>query len=74
MRTIFTPAQLAASLRNLRKASDLTQQQLAAKAGLQQKTVSKLEVSPDGVEIRTLFLYLSALGANLALDVDTRRP
>ena len=65
---VRTPAQLASVLLGQRRALRLTQQQAAAAVGLLPKTVSKLERSPSGATLDSLFKLLSALELELVLQ------
>jgi len=65
--TITGTSQLADVLRGLRKARDLTQRELAQRAGLLPKTVSSLETKPKAVQLENLFKYLSALRVEVTL-------
>lgn len=65
--------QLAGTLSGLRKDRGLTQKEVAALVGLQQKTVSLLETEPHRCSVGTLFKYLSAIRYSASLkskDVD----
>lgn len=62
------PHQLGATLRGLRKEAGLTQAQVGAAAGLNQKTVSLLETGPQRCSVETLFRYLGALKASISLE------
>lgn len=55
-----------AALRKLRSHRRLTQQQLAARLGVTQPEVSKLEARSD-VRVSTMRAYMAALGGRLAL-------
>ena len=57
------------TLRDLRKACDLTQAQLATTLGLGQERVSRLEQRSDML-ISTLASYVKAMGGNLKLVVQ----
>lgn len=64
---------LAGTLVGLRKDRGLTQKQVAALVGLQQKTVSLLETEPQRCSVSTLFKYLSAIRYSVSVkskDVD----
>ena len=58
---IRSAEQLGAYVRRLRKLRELSQIQLAQKAGLTQATISKVERGNHKSEIETLFLIFSAL-------------
>lgn len=57
---------LAANLRRLREARDLTQEQLADAAGLRQALISELEAGKRDVRLDSLQRLAAALGARLA--------
>lgn len=65
---VQTPTQLGQVLRGYRREKGLTQSVVAARAGIGQKTVTKLELDPASSEIATLFLLLSELDLELTLD------
>ena len=69
-----TPAQLGKILQAQRKASGLSQQQVAASVGLLPKTVSRLERDPDTATIDSLFKLLSALRLELVVQSKDARP
>ena len=53
-------------LTELRKHSDLTQEELAEKLGIKQPTLSRLEGQSD-MQISTLCRFIEAIGGNLEL-------
>ncbi len=53
------------SLKSLRQARGLTQQQLAQRLGVEQTHVSRIESRPDN-KLSTILAYLNALGSELA--------
>ena len=57
------------TLKELRKAKDLTQVQLAETLGIQQATVAKYERQSD-LLLSTLTSYVRAMGGNLKLMVE----
>ena len=71
---ITASPQMGPTLRGLRKARKMTQQAVARAGGLQQKTVSLLETHPDRCSVDSLMRYLSAVRANVALDLKTDVP
>lgn len=71
---IRTAQQLALVLQGYRKQSGLTQKQAAGKVGMLPKTVSGLEVNPDGSSIASLFRLLSALDLELMLQPKQPSP
>ena len=54
-------------LRQARKAQNLTQADLAARAGVWQRTVSNIETSASGVKVDTIFDLLAALDLELRI-------
>ncbi len=65
---VSTSTQLAQVLKGFRKASDITQTELAEQAGLLQKTISAMETDPAHTQTDTLFKLLSALNLELVLQ------
>jgi len=57
------------TLQELRKALDLTQEEVASSLKIHQVNVSKMEKRSD-IKLSTLREYLAALGGNLRLVVD----
>ncbi len=66
---ILKPAQLPAHLRSLRKAAHMTQAQLAAKLGVNQTRIGKIERNPGQVSVEQLMRVLSHLNARLVISV-----
>ena len=60
-----TTKDLGNVLRQARKAKNLTQADLAARAGIWQRTVSNIETSASGAKIDTIFDLLAALDLEL---------
>lgn len=60
-----TTRDLGNVLRNARKAQNLTQTDLAARAGIWQRTVSNIETSAGGAKVDTIFDLLAALDLEL---------
>ncbi|QDI74534.1 helix-turn-helix domain-containing protein [Leisingera aquaemixtae] len=60
-----TPKDIGTVLRNARKAQGLTQGELAARAGVWQRTVSNIETSSSGAKLETVFDLLAALDLEL---------
>ena len=60
-----TTKDLGNVLRQARKAKNLTQADLAARAGVWQRTVSNIETSASGAKVDTIFDLLAALGLEL---------
>ena len=68
---IRAPAQLGVLLKSVRRQQDLSQQQLALKAGgISQARLSQLELQPGRLTLERLLLILAAL--NLELVVRPR--
>jgi transcriptional regulator with XRE-family HTH domain len=64
---------LARQVFDLRKAAGLTQRQLAAKSGVQQADISRLEAGDANPTLATIAALAYALGAELALEPSRRR-
>ena len=62
------PKQLGTALRRARKHNNLTQTELAARAGLRQASISDLERGAAGVRLATVFQVLAALGLELVMQ------
>jgi HTH-type transcriptional regulator/antitoxin HipB len=60
-----TTKDLGNVLRQARKAQNLTQADLAARAGIWQRTVSNIETSASGAKVDTIFDLLAALDLEL---------
>ena len=58
---VRTTKDLGNALRQARKAQSLTQADLAARAGIWQRTVSTIETSASGAKVDTIFDLLAAL-------------
>ena len=52
-------------LRQARKAQNLTQAELASRAGIWQRTISNIETSASGAKVDTIFDLLAALDLEL---------
>ncbi len=68
---VRSPEQLGNSIRRIRKLKNLSQAELAKKAGVTQVTVSRTERGGAKVEVGTLLLIFAALSVDLAV---TPRP
>lgn len=66
--------QLAAELLDARKQAHLTQQELAARTGVQQAEISKIERGEIAPRITTMSRLLGALGRRLAVVAEERAP
>ncbi|MEO5349782.1 MAG: helix-turn-helix domain-containing protein [Magnetococcus sp. YQC-3] len=60
---------ISPTLAELRKAANLTQEQVAERMGVQKHTVSKLENNKNSPTIATLKRYAEALGCTLKIQV-----
>ena len=65
---IQIPSQLSSHLRALRKAKGLTQAELAARVGVDQTRIAKIERDPLSVSVKQFLQILSALGVQIALQ------
>jgi HTH-type transcriptional regulator / antitoxin HipB len=65
--TIRSASQLGNAIRRLRKLQNISQVELAQKAGLTQATISRLEKGTQKAEAGTLLLILSALEADMTI-------
>jgi len=63
---------LAREVFDLRKARGLTQRQLAAKSGIQQAEISRIEAGDSNPTLSTIAILARALGAEVSLEA--RRP
>jgi len=66
------PQDIGQALRRTRRASGLTQAQLAEQTGLRQPTISDLEKGVPGTRLQTLFDVLAALDLELTLQSRNR--
>lgn len=64
---------LAVLLHRAREATGLTQGDAAARAGLQQQAVSRLERAGGNAQLATIQRYLDALGYSVDLTVKEKR-
>jgi DNA-binding XRE family transcriptional regulator len=60
-------------LRELREASHLTQLELAERMHTTQAAVSRIEASPERLQLPTLAAYLDALGGSVELTLGDQR-
>jgi len=60
-----TTKDLGNVLRQARKSRNLTQAELATRAGIWQRTVSNIETSASGAKVETIFDLLAALDLEL---------
>jgi HTH-type transcriptional regulator/antitoxin HipB len=69
---VKSATQLAAAIRRLRKLQGLSQIQLAKQTGITQAAISRIENSIDHVQVKTLFLILTALNTNLHIGARSK--
>ena len=67
MRRAATPAQLGEVLRERRKATGLSQQELAEWAGVSRQYVGLLETGEVSLQVERLFDLFAVLGCDLAV-------
>ena len=65
---IYTPASLGDAVRHYRTEAELTQAQLAERAGIQRSYLSELESGKETEQVRRLFRVLRQLGVRMMLD------
>ncbi|WP_310622354.1 helix-turn-helix domain-containing protein [Flexibacterium corallicola] len=65
-----TPSDIGHAIRSARKAQNLSQSELAAKSGLWQETISKIETGTANGSLDTIFSVLAAL--ELEIHVEPR--
>lgn len=63
-----TPKQLGETLRRYRTLAGLNQSQVAAKAGLRQATISKIEGGSEATKIGTLYDVMAALDLEITIS------
>lgn len=66
--TVRTADQLAKVIQGIRKSSGQSQQAVADKVGMFQKTVSLIETNPENASLGSLFKLISALNLELILQ------
>ena len=71
---ITSPETLGKVLRRYRKDLGMTQTEVGQKFNLTQKVVSNIEAGKDGVQIATIFRYMSALGLEMLIDSRNKHP
>lgn len=69
--TLVTPAQMGQILKTSRKASQISQTELASRVGLSQSRISVFEQQPENISLGQLLCVLNALG--LELHVQPRQ-
>lgn len=67
MQIIRLPSQFGAAIQSARIAQNLTQQQLAARIGKHQKTISAIENGKEGTKLDTLLSVIAALDLDLQI-------
>lgn len=67
-----TPLQFGNEIRENRKRLGLTQEQLAAKAGVRQRTISDIESATGNARLDTVMRILAALELELVLRARTK--
>ena len=65
--TSRAPDQLGVAIQRIRKQQGMTQQELAEKAGVQQRTISKIENGQLNTELNTIFNILNALKLEMVI-------
>lgn len=65
---VTSPPTLGKVLRRYRKELGLTQSDAGQKFNLTQKVVSNIEAGKEGVQIATIFRYMSALGLEMQIE------
>ncbi|HEU4457863.1 MAG TPA: helix-turn-helix transcriptional regulator [Methylibium sp.] len=65
---VLTPEQLPALLQGFRKASGLTQAEIATRLGITQQTMSAMERNADSMSVARLMKLLAVLGVELSLS------
>jgi HTH-type transcriptional regulator/antitoxin HipB len=68
-----TVLDLACMLYRIRQEQGLTQREAAARAGLKQQTISRLEKVASNIQLGTLQRYLGALGYSIEISVIDNR-
>jgi HTH-type transcriptional regulator/antitoxin HipB len=68
-----TALDLASILYQIRQERGLTQRQAAARTGLKQQAISRLEKAASNIQLGTLQRYLGALGYHLEISVIDNR-
>lgn len=68
---IYSPKQLANQLLLIRTKNNWTQQDIAAKAGVKQATISNFENHPDLCQLQTFFKILQALQIHMQISETT---
>ena len=69
IRVAETALDLACILYHIRQEQGLTQRKAAARAGLKQQAISRLEKAASNIQLGTLQRYLGALGYSIEISV-----
>lgn len=64
---IYSPIQLANTMKLVRQKNSWTQSELAKRIGIKQATISNFENNPDNATLTTFFRILQSLGMTMAL-------
>ncbi|HDR2751831.1 MULTISPECIES: type II toxin-antitoxin system antitoxin HipB [Enterobacter] len=64
---IYSPVQLANTMKLVRQKNNWTQSDLAKRIGIKQATISNFENNPDNTTLTTFFRILQSLGMTMAL-------
>ncbi len=65
---IYTPESLGAAIRHYRKASGMSQAELAERTGLNRTYLSNLESGKETEQVRRLLRVLRQLGVRMTID------
>jgi len=65
---VYTPESLGSAIRHYRQEADLTQKELAARAGLNRTYLSDLERGKETEQVRRILRVLRQLGVRMTLD------
>jgi HTH-type transcriptional regulator/antitoxin HipB len=68
-----SPKEIGAALRRIRLERNMTQSEVAEKAGLRQAVISNIENGHEGTKITTLYAVLAALNLEFMLRPRTRQ-
>jgi len=69
---VRTSKNLGHAIRQTRKARNLTQKELAAKSGVWQETISKIENGSGGTKLETIFDLIAALDLEITVTERSR--
>lgn len=69
---VRSPKQLGVALRRFRRTHDLTQAELAKRAGVRQGTVSQVETGLETVKLSTVMDLLRALDLEVVIQPRTK--